>query len=101
MDVGWLYTHLVAANSGITVRTASSIAETARDAVDGVADLSLRARDFTYDGGAAITETTPLLTRTAHAQLDDSIRTFMAMYVSYLGNFQYSLNIKIGNSICK
>lgn len=56
------------------------MAETARDAVDGAEISYLRQANIDSDSsGVTLSEQTPLLSKTAHAQIDDSIRTFMAM----------------------
>ena len=66
------------------------MAETARDAVDGAEVPYLRQANIDSDSsGVTLSETTPLLSTTAHAQIDDSIRTFMAMCEASLFRVSY------------
>lgn len=62
LNIGWLYTRLVASNSGL---------------VDYFDDLN----DGVQNGSQAPYDTTPLLSKSASAQLSNSIQEFMAMYV--------------------
>ena len=56
------------------------MAETARNAVDGAEVSYMQQANIDGDSsGITLSESTPLLSKAAHAQIDDSIRTFMAM----------------------
>ncbi|KAF8134358.1 Fusaric acid resistance protein-like-domain-containing protein [Boletus edulis] len=60
LNIGWLYTRLVASNSGLI-------------------DYYDEANDGAQNGSQAPDESTPLLSKSASAQLSNSIREFMAM----------------------
>lgn len=80
LNVGWLYTHLVAANSGISVKLAPSLSQTARAAVDGaVTSIPKRTNDESGGSLDTLSESAPLLPVSAAAQINESVRTFMAM----------------------
>ena len=83
LNLGWLYTHLVAANSGILVRLSSSklskddMQRVASNAIDGIArDPALyEGPEFDED----VDESTQLLRVPTSEKLNESIRTFMSM----------------------
>ncbi|KAL5528798.1 hypothetical protein ACEPAF_7935 [Sanghuangporus sanghuang] len=77
LNIGWLYTHLVAANSGILVRASPSqgdLHREAQEAVNGVERDLIR-----YTGTSGTTETARLLPSSVSEKLNGSIQTFMAM----------------------
>lgn len=62
LNIGWLYTHLVASNSGLV-------------------DYSEETNDVAQNTSLVPDENTPLLSKSASAQLSNSIQEFMAMCV--------------------
>ncbi|KAL5507641.1 hypothetical protein ACEPAH_7097 [Sanghuangporus vaninii] len=77
LNIGWLYTHLVAANSGILVRTSPSQRDLHREAQEAVNGIE---RDLIrYSGTSSTTETARLLPSSVSEKLNGSIQTFMAM----------------------
>lgn len=83
--MGWLYTHLVAANSGIPVHVSSSQVNLLNDASDALNGVEHSFIPHNGNGSSAAedssTETSVLLPKSISAKLNDSIQTFMAMYV--------------------
>ncbi|KAL5523436.1 hypothetical protein ACEPAG_7609 [Sanghuangporus baumii] len=77
LNIGWLYTHLVAANSGILVYASPSrrdLHREAHEAVNGIEQDLIR-----YTGTSSTTETARLLPSLVSEKLNGSIQTFMAM----------------------
>lgn len=81
LNIGWLYTRLVASNSGLV-------------------DYFDESHEGLQNGSQAPDENTPLLSKSASAQLSDSIQEFMAMYVVTLAMWIW-LILQIGNCIFK
>ena len=81
LNIGWLYTHLVAANSGVPVPMADEVAWP-EVVEDGDTERAITAQDGNPAEGPD--ETTALLPRAAAAEINASIKVFMAMYVPTL-----------------
>ncbi|THH02540.1 hypothetical protein EW145_g6738 [Phellinidium pouzarii] len=82
LNIGWLYTHLVAANSGIPVTLTFSQTDLkgdAQDALNGVERSALSQNGATSIVDISTSETSLLLPKSVSMKLNDSIRTFMAM----------------------
>lgn len=86
LNLGWLYTHLVAANSGILVQASppSDLRREAREAVNGVE------RNLMHTNANNTTETAHLLPSSVSEKLNGSIQTFMAMYGCLILHEQHS-----------
>ncbi|KAI5117857.1 hypothetical protein M0805_007700 [Coniferiporia weirii] len=82
LNIGWLYTHLVAANSGIAVSLTSlqaDLVDEAQDAVNGVERGPVSYTSSPSNSDSSTSETSLLLPKSVSSQINDSIRTFMAM----------------------
>lgn len=86
LNIGWLYTHLVAANSGIIVSLNSPEAYLMDDAHDAVNGIEQHDRQHPSPNSStdSPTEISRLLSSPLSERLNESIQTFMAMFVLFL-----------------